>query len=252
MEEMVADRDRLLAAKNVVLGEKNTLLDEKNALLTEKNRLLDDRNVLAQELQHRVRNNLQLVYGMLNRQLEATTDAAGKEGIGAIARRVMTLAQVYDHLLGTGLSRTIDFGSYLSSLCSSIESLQTTQQPNVTLTCHPESVILDLDTVTALGLVISELISNSYDHAFTDGTGTINVTLSGGKSGDQGTIIFADDGVGFAETGDSKRHGLGLVRRLMQQVSGSAAVRSHHGTEWTLRFPVPVIPSGGREGESSG
>ncbi len=237
MEEMIADRDRLLDAKNVVLAEKNGLLNEKNALL-------DDKNVLAQELQHRVRNNLQLVYGMLNKQFDVTTDAAGREGIGAIARRVMTLAQVYDHLLGTGLSRTIDFGSYLASLCSNIESLQTTQQPNVTLTCQTDSIILDLDTVTALGLVTSELISNSYDHAFPDGTGTISVTLSKDGLSNEGMIVFTDDGVGLVETGDTKRHGLGLVRRLMQQVSGSAVLRSEHGTEWTLRFPAPSTPLG--------
>ncbi|HEX7565960.1 MAG TPA: histidine kinase dimerization/phosphoacceptor domain -containing protein, partial [Bradyrhizobium sp.] len=64
---------------------------------------------MAQELQHRVRNNLQLVYGMLSRQLATTVDASSKAGISAIARRVMTLSKVYDHLLGTGLARTIDF-----------------------------------------------------------------------------------------------------------------------------------------------
>ena len=66
--------------------------------------LLDQKKVLAEELQHRVRNNLQLVYGMLSRQLGLTTDAAGQRGIKAIARRVSTLAQVYDHLHGTEMT----------------------------------------------------------------------------------------------------------------------------------------------------
>jgi two-component sensor histidine kinase len=231
MEEMVADRDRLL--------------ESKNALLAEKIRLLDDKNVLAQELQHRVRNNLQLVYGMLNKQLEASKDPAGKEGLSAIARRVMTLAQVYDHLLGIGLSKTIDFGAYLASLCSSIESLQADKPTDVVLTCQSEPIILDLDCVTALGLVTSELISNSYDHAFPDGKGTISVSLVRGEAGDEGTIVFTDDGVGFMENGDSKRHGLSLVRRLMQQVDGSASLRSDHGTEWTLKFPLPPASTWG-------
>jgi two-component sensor histidine kinase len=194
---------------------------------------------LAQELQHRVRNNLQLVCGMLSKQLQNTIDEGGKEGIGAIARRVMTLAQVYDHLLGTGLSRTIDYGAYLSSLCSSFEALEVAQHPNVALTCHWESVMLDLDTVTALGLVISELISNSYGHAFPQGTGTIDVSLILAASGEGAEIIFTDNGGGFTETGDSRRHGLGLVRRLMEQVSGTASVKSDHGTQWKLSFPVP-------------
>jgi two-component sensor histidine kinase/DNA-binding response OmpR family regulator len=220
MTDMVADKDRLLAAKNA---------------------LLDEKNVLAQELQHRVRNNLQLVYGMLDKQRENAMDETGKEGISAIARRVMTLAQVYDHLLGTGLSRTIDFGGYLSSLCTSFEDLERVRHPNVTLTCHWKPVILDLDSVTALGLVISELISNSFDHAFPNGVGAIDVALAL-TSGDEATITFTDDGVGFSESGDSKRHGLGLVRRLMGQVGGSAALAPSHGTEWKLKFPVPKVP----------
>ncbi|MEJ0069358.1 MAG: hypothetical protein WDO24_12250 [Pseudomonadota bacterium] len=53
--------------------------------------------------------------------------------------------------------------------------------------------------------------------------------------------MFADDGPGFSENGNSKRHGLGLVKRLMEQVGGSATLRSDHGTEWTLKFPVPIV-----------
>ena len=213
MEDMVADRDQLLAVKNRVLAEKSALLEDKN-------RLLDEKNVLAQKLQHRVRNNLQLVHGMLDKQLQVTTDAADKEGVGAIARRVMTLAQVYDHLLGTSLSRPIDFGGYLASLCSSIESLQKAPNLIVVMTCHAEPVILDLDSVTALGLVVSELMSNSYDHAFPGGTGSINVSLVRGETGDPATLVFRDDGVGFTETAGNRRHGLGLVRRLVQQIGG--------------------------------
>jgi two-component sensor histidine kinase/DNA-binding response OmpR family regulator len=233
MEDMVADRDRLLAAKS--------------AILEEKNRLLDEKSVLARELQHRVRNNLQLVYGMLSKQAQSTTDEAGAVGINAIARRVMALAQVYDHLLGTGLSRTIDFGKYLSSLCASFEDLQNGEHPNVALTCQCEPVMLDLDTVTALGLVTSELIANSYAHAFPHGTGSISVALSPSQSGDEAMVVFGDDGVGFIEAGDSTRHGLQLVRRLMEQVGGTATVHSVHGTKWALTFPVPKDPPvGGR------
>ena len=227
MKDMVADKDRLLAAKSLLLDDKNRLLDEKN--------------VLAAELQHRVRNNLQLVYGMLTKQLRTATDGTGKEGISAIARRVMTLAKVYDHLLGAGLKRTIDFGGYLSGLCASFADLEEEQHRNIGLTCHGEPVILDLDTVTALGLAIAELISNSYVHAFPDGTGTIDVSLHANEPGGEATITFVDDGVGFRENGDSKRHGLGLVKRLMQQVGGSAELRSEHGTEWLLKFPVPTL-----------
>jgi two-component sensor histidine kinase len=161
----------------------------------------------------------------------------------------MTLAQVYDHLLGIGLSRTIDFGAYLSSLCSTIESLQTERHADVALIHDFKSVTLDLDCATALGLVISELISNSYDHAFPDGKGVIRLSLSCPAPGGEGIIVLADDGVGFVDAPESKRHGLGLVRRLMQQVDGTATLRSSRGSEWTLRFPLPATsPAAGKLG----
>jgi len=223
MQDMIGERDRLLGTKNELLAEKV---------------------VLARELHHRVRNNLQLVYGMLTKQLQGTADEAGKAGLAGIARRVMTLAQVYDHLLGTGLSRTIDFGKYLSSLCSSLQAMENVHCPGVDLTCQCEPMILDLDTVTALGLVISEWISNSYAHAFPDGTGSITISMRQDEAGGVATLISRDDGVGFSERGGSKRHGLGLVKRLIEQVGGSAVLRSDHGTEWTLTFPVPASRPG--------
>jgi two-component sensor histidine kinase/ActR/RegA family two-component response regulator len=228
MEDMLSDRDRLI--------------DSKNQILIEKSRLLEEKNILAEELQHRVRNNLQLVYGMLSKQLQITAGTSEKEGLGAIARRVMTLAQVYDHLLGTGLRRTIDFGGYISSLCTTLATIPDGDPRDIRLECHSEPVTLDLDSVTALGIIVTELISNCYSHAFPTGTGTIDVTLVLNKSHDEAILTVADNGVGFSDPGNGKRHGLGLVRRLMQQVNGSAELRSDHGAEWVLTFPVPALP----------
>ena len=231
LQDMIADRDRYIAAHERILAGKD--------------RLLETSNVLTRELQHRVRNNLQLVYSMLSHQLSLTTDETGIEGLSTIAHRVMILVEIYEHLLGADLGGTIDFGAYISSLCSSFSALHSAACPNVKLTCQAMPVDLGLDMVTTLGLVISELVTNSYAHAFPDGMGTISVSMSVDRSGDNATISFIDDGVGFVNARENKRHGMGLVKRLMEQVGGSAALRSDHGSEWTLKFPVPIGPSDG-------
>jgi two-component sensor histidine kinase len=214
------------------------LVAEKNIVLDDKNRLLEEKIVLAAELQHRVRNNLHLVHGMLNRQRRSMNDELEKDALGSIARRVMTLAQVYDHLLGTGLSRTIDFGTYLTALCENFSILEseTDREFPIVLNTDCAIAILDLDSVTALGLVVSELISNCYMHAFPNQTGHISVVLS--NHGGEATLTVRDDGVGFAQLGNSRRHGLELVKRLIGQVRGKIGVESDRGTLWTLRFPV--------------
>jgi two-component sensor histidine kinase len=209
-------------------------------LVDDKDRLLDQKKVLAEELQHRVRNNLQLVYGMLSKQLDDTADKAGQRGIRAIARRVSTLAQVYDHLLGAEMTRTADFGGYVKSLCLNLAEIQAAPGGTVTLTCDSEPLILDLDAVTALGLVVAEVVTNSYDHAFPGGKGSIIVSVqSAVRDISTAIMTISDNGKGFKPQTENKRHGLGLVRRLVEQVRGTATVDSEHGTVWTIKIPVP-------------
>jgi two-component sensor histidine kinase len=209
------------------------------ALVEDKDRLLDQKKVLAEELQHRVRNNLQLVYGMLSKQIDDTVGQVGQQGTKAIARRVSTLAQVYNHLLGSEMTRTTDFGSYVKSLCANLADIQGGSSATVALTCNSDTVILDLDVVTALGLIVVELVTNSYDHAFPDGHGSAEVSVRRGADGtDVATMTISDNGTGFIADIHSKRHGLGLVLRLMEQVRGTATVISDHGTVWTLTFPT--------------
>ena len=209
-------------------------------LVQDKDRLLNQKSVLAEELQHRVRNNLQLVYGLLIKQLGDTSDKLGQRGIKAIARRVSALAQVYDHLLGAEMTRTIDFGGYVKSLCLNLADIQGVSDRAVTLTCNSQPITLDLDVVTALGIVIAEVVTNSFDHAFPGGKGTIIVSVRSGLPDIRTmTITISDDGEGFKAPTESKRHGLGLVRRLVEQVRGTASLDSVDGTVRTINIPVP-------------
>jgi two-component sensor histidine kinase len=135
------------------------------------------KKMVAEELQHRVRNNLQLIHGMLSKQLDDTIDEAGQRGLKAIARRVFTLAQVYDQLLGTEMTRTMEFSEYLKSLCSNLLDVQGPPDNAIQLECKCDSAQLDLNVVTSLGIVITELVTNSFDHAFSAGEGLISVIL---------------------------------------------------------------------------
>jgi two-component sensor histidine kinase len=235
--EAVATAGRTTILRTTI-DQMEVLIVDKDRLLTERQALLIEKDVLAEELQHRVRNNLQLVSGMLRQQINVD-DGGPKEGLRSIAQRVMSLAKIYDHLLGNGLSRTIDFDQYVRSLCESLSAFQGDRKFQVTLTCEGEAepLLLDLDSVTALGIVIAEIISNAYIHAFPGRDGAIRLILAQGATG--AVLTIGDDGVGFVEPLSSKRHGLGLVRRLMEQIGGAVRVVSDRGTEWTLAFPIP-------------
>jgi two-component sensor histidine kinase len=224
-------------AEAVATSERTAML---NVTIDEMKTLMGHKQVLAEELQHRVRNNLQLVYAMLTRQLSLTADAAGQRGIKAIARRVLTLAQVYDHLQGSEMTQTADFASYVKSLCLNLADIQGKSDSGVTLTCDSEPITLDLDVMTALGLVVAELVTNSYDHAFPDGKGAaVSVRRASGDV-DTATLTVSDNGKGFNGHAETKRQGVGLVRRLVEQIRGTVKVESDHGTVWTIKFPAMV------------
>lgn len=95
---------------------------------------------------------------------------------------------------------------------------------------------LPLDLVTALGIVVTEITSNAYLHAFPSRPGTIRASLM--RNGDMGSLTISDDGVGLAPQAQSKRHGVGLIRRLMEQEDGSAELITGPGTTWTLGFAL--------------
>lgn len=203
--------------------------------LNEMQRLGDEKSVLASELQHRVRNNLQLVYGMLIRQI-SLPGASARKGIKAIARRVLALARVYDHLLDHGLVQKIDFGDYLKSLCNNLREFQEVGLHEVDLICEADSMNLELDLVTTLGIVVTEITSNAYLHAFPSTSGTVRVSLT--HSEGMGRLTISDNGVGFVPSSTSKRHGIGLIKRLIEQENGTADVECENGTVWNIAFPL--------------
>jgi two-component sensor histidine kinase len=202
--------------------------------------LIEEKETLSQELKHRVRNSLHLVYGLLTTELEAEHGAASLAAFRSIALRVMGLAQVFDHLLGVGMNRVINFGDYVTALCYNLPELY--QDEGIRLRCVVEPVQLDLDEATALGIVITELVNNAYLHAFPAGGGEIAVALriAPGRM----VLSITDNGIGFVEV-ETKRRGVGLVRRLVEQAGGALAMTADNGTAWTITLAtsetVPVL-----------
>jgi two-component sensor histidine kinase len=89
--------------------------------------LVVDRELHTQELKHRIRNNLHLVYGLLTPELVAEHDQDSIDVFGSIALRVMGLAEVFDHLPGVGMNEIISFGDYVTALCANLPELHKDQ-----------------------------------------------------------------------------------------------------------------------------
>jgi two-component sensor histidine kinase len=100
-------------------------------------------------------------------------------------------------------------------------------------------VRLDIDTATSLGIIVNELLANSYEHAFTGPAGSIEVSLQHKEGEAHAVLTIGDDGSGLAEAATDSV-GLALVRRLVTRIKGSLEVRAERGTKWSITLPVPV------------
>jgi two-component sensor histidine kinase len=202
---------------------------------TERLRLaLAEKEVLSRELQHRVRNNLHLIYAMLNMEIESLSNP--EPSFRAIANRVQALATVYDHLLGTGMARSLAFDQYLVKLCETLRTVQTGDEIKL-IDRVTAPVTVDLDTATAMGIAVTELVTNSYKHAFPDGKGDIEVVLEVQEH--IPVLTVQDNGVGIDPTRLSKRNGIGLVQRLAEQVDAVIDIQKlpTGGTRCDIRLP---------------
>jgi two-component sensor histidine kinase/putative methionine-R-sulfoxide reductase with GAF domain len=205
-----------------------------------------ERDILSRELQHRVRNNLQLVWQLLNTQAATIQDATAKRGIIDVAGRVIALGQVYDHLVGREMSHAADCGEYLKSLCTRIREVRHAVNSHVELVCQADALSLDIDRTTTVGLIVNELITNSYDHAFPGGKGRIRVILRHPPAAKNATLIVADNGVGAIlgqPNRENPRLGVGLVRRLAGQIGGRLNFEVKQGTRWEIEFAVKAVNS---------
>jgi two-component sensor histidine kinase len=213
--------------------------EEMRLTLLRMEELVAEKEVLSEELKHRVRNSLHLVYGLLTAELDGQHPEASKAAFRTISQRVMGLAQIFDHLLGDGMKKIINFSEYANALCRNIPTLYANS--HIVLGYETNDLTLALEDATAMGIIITELVTNAYVHAFPRGAGEIDVTLHCLPGQSNAVLTISDNGIGFQEA-PSPRRGMQLVRRLVKQVNGTLTFDSdHNGSVWTMVMPVPEL-----------
>ena len=162
----------------------------------EYDQLLHDKDVLLRELQHRVKNNLQMITALIRMEARNVLDGATGERFDRLAGRVQALALLYDLLAGQGTDDGIDLGVYLSQVASSV--MQAHAVEGIRLDLKVDTWPVSINVAMPTGLVVNELMTNALKHAFVGREGG-TITLSGLVSDTGCRVVIADDGVGLAE-----------------------------------------------------
>lgn len=198
---------------------------------------LKEKEILLHELQHRAKNNLQVISSLLKMQARRDEDAHFQELVRAAQRRIDAIALAHDQLhQAPDLSR-IDFSKYLSALARAVHLSYDGSSRGILLELVLAPCELPLSDAVPTGLLMNEILMNAFKHAFPEGrTGTIRVALTEA----QGllTLEVADDGVGMPRGVQQDRRCLGMdiVATLAEQLDATFQHDSSNGTRFRLSF----------------
>jgi two-component sensor histidine kinase len=131
----------------------------------------------------------------------------------------------------------ITISEYLKTLTNQIETFFKNPAQNITVSINSENIKMDLDTAIPLGLIVNELITNSFKHAFKNmPEGKVDISLT--KRNNTVTFIAKDNGSGFVY--EEARHGLGmeLINILVEQINGTIKFKNDNGTEAEIVFTL--------------
>lgn len=197
---------------------------------------LADKSMLLQEVQHRVRNNLSVVEGILSLQRgQLPADSPAAPILTDSQSRVAAMAILHRQLYESDHVSEIDLADYVDALVGSLR--ESYGSSGITLTTSVDPIAIGIDSAFPCGLILNELVVNAYKHAFADGRGIIQVT--GRRSHDTTyELSVADDGTGSLP-GPNAGLGLELTTRLAGQLGGTLEIVRGSGTRAAVRFPVP-------------
>ncbi|BBD08604.1 response regulator [Desulfovibrio ferrophilus] len=199
----------------------------------------EDRELQLKEIHHRIKNNLNMICGLLALQSMHIENEACVEALKAVRSRVVSIAKVHEKLYSSEHLDTIAARDYFESLTDSLLRSYVFP-PGVELKLDCEEMELEPDKVMPVGLIVTEFLTNSLKYAFPEGgPGTISIVFS--KVVGNYELVVMDDGVGLADDVDlnhPKSLGLELVRGLVAQVGGTLELSRSGGTRFTVRIPT--------------
>lgn len=212
---------------------------------------LEDKVALLKEVHHRVKNNLQIVASLVNLQAGRSQNPDVIDVLRETGNRVRSMALLHEVLYASGTLASIDFSRYVEDLCRQLLRTYGQATGRIRVENRVDRIGLPLETSVPCGLIINELVSNSFKHAFPDGrAGTVTVELQLREEG-RLTLCVRDDGVGLGRGFDpaaTATLGLQLVSNLAGQLGGRLTVTGGPGggTTFSVAFSVPeaVLTSG--------
>ena len=201
---------------------------------------LVEKDSLLKEIHHRVKNNLQMVSSLLSLQTKNTRSKAAIEALEEGKSRVKAMALIHQKLYQNEDLSVIEMQGYIESLINSVQSVFKKGGHNINITIDAEGVELDIDRAIPFGLILNELVSNSFKYAFPDDHINPKIYIHLRKNGEEGFFEYADNGIGLPDDSEERANssmGIRLINRLVNQLQSKLSVdKSTDGVRFYFNF----------------
>lgn len=210
------------------------------SLVVEK-QLVGEKEVLLREVHHRVKNNLQVISGLLELQSKTLTDTAAIEALMQGRNRIRSVALMHQNLYQFENFSAIEVNKFIEDLFKQLSHMFEKRDKMMFSTDIPFTEI-DIDTAVPLGLILNELFTNSFKYAFT-ATEKPSITISLHQTLEEDgrifTLTYHDNGIGLPEGFDLKKAktlGIRLIYDLTKQLKGQVKYRYEDGSTFVITF----------------
>ncbi len=196
---------------------------------------------LTNEISHRIKNNLQIVVGLIAFEAKRTT-APCVQGYKAMQSRIAAIAQLYDLISQSSRGSTIAVDTYLRKIARTMSTSLLGTSSGITIAVDAAALDIDPDRAVPFGLLVNELATNAIKHAFPGGTGRVVLRVE--RAGDKIELTVADNGVGMKEKDEAKvpeKRGTDYIAIFVRQLGGELVASDPDASGTTVRVRLPGL-----------
>lgn len=221
---------------NKQLNQRNLAIEQSNQQLKHSLQQIES---LIQEVHHRVKNNLQFIYSILELEIAANKSRMNVESLQGMQRRIMAMSLVHELLYSKENAENVSSQQYINDLLEYLDALQNTEKMHVQFETQIEDVLFGINQSIAIGMIISELVANAFKYAFISQSNPVIKIEVSLINKTEVELMVEDNGTGF-EQHESKGTGMGmrLISIFASQLNGKFVVDSVNRFKFSLTFPL--------------
>lgn len=219
---------------------KSNRLAEQNKIIQQSHKEIED---LIRESHHRIKNNLQVVSSLLKMQSKNAKSDETRANLLEAFNRVKTIAVLHQKLQGSQTFKQIQMQEFIGQLTEAIQGSVASSNQDIELITDVDPILLSTDQSISVGLIINEVLTNSFKYAFPQNTGQINLWLKQ-EVEDDIILSICDDGQGLPANFDiTKNPSLGykIINSMTVKLKGQLNISSKNGTCTSIRFRKSMI-----------